>query len=108
MLKGTTQVQQGAKAKRASAVLPGTFHEPGLRYMKQSIEIWNRRKFLANPKWRGDAIRRVDKRRALKMMRATTKPIRNSIKRFRRVMDDLYLKSLKKQDMMASAVEEVN
>jgi len=52
---------------------------------------------MKNRKWRDDAIRRADKRKA-RSMTPTRKPIRNSIKRFKRVMEDLYRKSLMEQD----------
>ncbi len=42
VLKGTTDVQQQAKAKRAMAVLPGSFRESGFLFLNQTITIWNR------------------------------------------------------------------
>ena len=104
VLKGTTDVQKRAKAKRASAILPGTFREPGFLFMNQTITIWDREQFMANKKWREDAIRRADKRKA-RNMNHSSKPIRNNVNRFRLVMEDLYRNSLK-QNTVNMAVEE--
>ena len=93
VLKGTTDVQKRAKAKRESSIRPGTFREPGFLYLNQTITIWHRQKFMENRKWREDAVRRAEKRKARAMN--TTKPIRNSVKRFRSVVEDLYRKSLR-------------
>lgn len=103
VLQGTTDVQKKLKAKRESAILPGSFRESGFRFMNETIMIWNRQQFMDNSKWREDAIRRADKRKARSLN--TRKPIRNSVKRFRDVMEDLYQKSLEegknKEDSVA-------
>lgn len=107
VLKGTTDVQKRAKAKRATAVLPGSFRESGFSFLNQTITIWNRQEFMSNKKWREDAVRRADKRQARRNMSRTVKPmLRNSIKRFRRVMNGLYQKSLKQESALDKAIEE--
>jgi hypothetical protein len=106
VLKGTTDVQQQAKAKRAMAVLPGSFRESGFLFLNQTITIWNRQEFMSNKKWREDAVRRADKRQARRSMSRTVKPIRNSIQRFRRKMNELYQKSLKQESTLDKAIEE--
>lgn len=97
-------MQLRAKAKRASAILPGAFRESGFKFLNTSIEIWNRSRFMSNPKWREDAIRRADKRKARQTTR--TKPIRNSVKRFRVVMENLYKQSLEKKESKVEAALE--
>eukprot|EP00544_Gedaniella_sp_CCMP2646_P006751 CAMPEP_0202496368 /NCGR_PEP_ID=MMETSP1361-20130828/19616_1 /ASSEMBLY_ACC=CAM_ASM_000849 /TAXON_ID=210615 /ORGANISM="Staurosira complex sp., Strain CCMP2646" /LENGTH=218 /DNA_ID=CAMNT_0049127681 /DNA_START=100 /DNA_END=756 /DNA_ORIENTATION=+ len=106
VLKGTTDVQQQAKAKRAMAVIPGSFRESGFLFLNQTITIWNRQEFMSNKKWREDAVRRADKRQARRSMSRTVKPIRNSIQRFRRKMNELYQKSLKQESTLDKAIEE--
>lgn len=61
---------------------------------------------MSNKKWREDAVRRADKRKARRNMTRTTKPIGNSVKRFRRVMEDLYRKSVKQENKVDEAIEE--
>jgi hypothetical protein len=92
VLNGTTEIHIKAKVKRASAVLPGSFREPGFLYLHQTITLWDRNKFMKNKKWKEDAIRRSEKRRARNV--STSNPVvGNSRKRFRTVMEDLYCKS---------------
>lgn len=106
VLKGTTDVQKRAKAKKASAVIPGSFHESGFLFLNQTITIWNRKEFMSNKKWKEDAVRRADKRKARRNMTRTMQPIGNSIKRFRRVMEGLYRKTVKQENKVENAIEE--
>lgn len=93
MLSGTTDINKKAQAKRASTILPGSFREPGFLYLNQTITIWNRNKFMENRKWKEDAIRRSEKRKARDA--SSKRPVlRNSRKRFRTIMEDFYRKSL--------------
>lgn len=92
-MSGTTDINKKAEARRASKIIPGSFREPGFLYLNQTITIWNRNKFMANRKWKEDAIRRSEKRKARDA--SSMKPVlRNSRKRFWTIMEDLYRKSL--------------
>lgn len=92
-MSGTTDINKKAAVRRASTILPGSFREPGFMYLNQTITIWNRSKFTENRKWKEGAIRRAEKRKARDA--SSTKPVlRNSRKRFRTVVEDLYRKSL--------------
>jgi hypothetical protein len=92
VLTGTTDIHIKAKSKRASAVLPGSFREPGFLYLNQTITLWDRNKFMKNKKWKEDAIRRSEKRKA-RNDSSSIPVVGNSRKRFRTVMENLYRKS---------------
>jgi len=47
-----------AAQKRALKAVPGAFHEPAIHYLGESVTIWSLRQYMANPKWRDDAVRR--------------------------------------------------
>ena len=43
-------------------VTPGAFPgEPAFRYLQESLVVWDCRRYLDNPKWREDAIRRSER-----------------------------------------------
>jgi hypothetical protein len=94
VLSGTTREQKRAAAKRASAVRKGVFREPAFMYMGQTVTIWNFSDYMENPKWKDDAIRRSEKRRArLEINRNSSVSLRNNRKRFHRIMESLYQES---------------
>lgn len=93
VLKGATPIQRMAAKKRSTAVLPGAFREPGFIYMNQTIQIWNIHEYKRNPKWRDDAVRRSEKRKILNEGQQH-RVLRGSRKRFRKMVDEWYRKSL--------------
>ncbi|KAL7552709.1 hypothetical protein ACHAWF_015943 [Thalassiosira exigua] len=58
LLDGTDWITRTAARKRASRVGPGAFHEPNVHYFGETVVLWDVREFMANPKWREDAVRR--------------------------------------------------
>mmetsp|Transcript_19480 Transcript_19480/g.45313 ORF Transcript_19480/g.45313 Transcript_19480/m.45313 type:complete len:106 (-) Transcript_19480:66-383(-) len=97
-----------AAAKRKTEVLPGAFHEPNFIYLRQTIQIWNIREYMKNPKWREDAIRRSEKRKALsdndENLRKKRK-IKSGRRRFRNFMNEWYRKSLESGQLEANQDE---
>eukprot|EP00545_Synedropsis_sp_CCMP1620_P004386 CAMPEP_0119014942 /NCGR_PEP_ID=MMETSP1176-20130426/10472_1 /TAXON_ID=265551 /ORGANISM="Synedropsis recta cf, Strain CCMP1620" /LENGTH=90 /DNA_ID=CAMNT_0006968193 /DNA_START=377 /DNA_END=649 /DNA_ORIENTATION=- len=88
-----------AKRQRYLALMPHSYREPGFVYSQQTIKIWDVREFMANPKWKEDAIRKSEKRRA-RLTTAKT-PLKISRKRFRTFMDDWYTASIKESEKQA-------
>lgn len=98
LLQGNTEIARQAKQVRALALIPGAFRESGFVSMKQTIKIWDLREFMANPKWKEDAIRRSQKRKARDSETTTASEapptLENSRKRFRLFLDNWYSQSL--------------
>ena len=94
VLKGTSLIQRQAREKRSKLIRKGRFREPGFCYMGDTVVIWNLREYLKNPKWKEDALRKSSKRNSRSSERQT-KPLMNSRKRFRRIINELYEQSLK-------------
>ena len=63
MLDGTDRITQAAKKKRESRAGPGAFHDSNLHYFGDTVVIWDVKEFMANPKWREDAMRRSRNRK---------------------------------------------
>ena len=63
MLDGTDRITQAAKKKRESKAGPGAFHDSNLHYFGDTVVIWDVKEFMANPKWREDAMRRSRNRK---------------------------------------------
>ena len=93
-------------------VTPGAFPgEPAIRYLQESLVVWDCRQYLDNPKWREDAIRRSERnKRAREVFVAaggsgsTKKEEEDGPKkrkkegrkrRFQRIMNELYEASAK-------------
>ena len=90
VLAGTTDVQSLAAAKRKMRIPAGrVFREPGFVYQGDTVVIWDLRAFARNPKWREEAIRKSIRRS--KVTPRHIPRLRNSRKRFRRLMTELYL-----------------
>lgn len=104
VLDGSTVVQKTAKRIRSSVIPKGRFKETGFVYQGDTVVIWNLLEYLANPKWRDDALRKSNRRRARDIDAALSegvsvshlKPARNNGRRFRTIMDDSYKRSLGK------------
>jgi hypothetical protein len=98
LLLGNTEIARRAKQVRALALLPGAFRESGFVSMTQTIKIWDLREFMANPKWKEDAVRKSQKRKAREFETTTTSDapprLKNSRKRFRLLLDNWYAQSL--------------
>jgi hypothetical protein len=66
--------------------------------MGDTVIIWNLREYLDNPKWKEDALRKSSKRKARSLEEGDEsskfKPLANSRKRFRRIMEELYQNTL--------------
>ena len=98
LLQGNTEIALRAKQVRSLTLLPGAFHESGFVSLKQTIKIWDLQEFLANPKWKEDAIRKSQKRKAreYETTAASDGPprLKNSRKRFHLLLDNLYKKNV--------------
>ena len=91
------------------AVTPGAFPgEPAFRYLQESLVVWDCRRYLDNPKWREDAIRRSERnKRAREVFVAAAgskkeeegpkkrRKEEGRKRRFQRIMNDLYEASVK-------------
>ena len=92
VLQGKAPIQLALQEKRSKGVAKGRFREPGFRYMGDTVIIWSLREYLANPKWKEDALRKASKRKA---RHGGVRPaLRNSRRRFRRIMQQLYEQNL--------------
>jgi hypothetical protein len=92
ILSATTDVQLALQARRSKLIVKGRFREPGFTYMGDTVIIFSLKAYLSNPKWKEGALRKSSKRRA-----RDGKPVhvaRNSRKRFRSVMQNLYEKNI--------------
>jgi hypothetical protein len=101
ILAGTTDIQLLAKEKRAKLLPPGRFREPGFVYQGDTVVIWSLREYMRNPKWREDAVRKSNRRKARRsdaitsddQMESFRRPIGNSRKRFRQIFEELHRQS---------------
>lgn len=108
ILAGTSAVNVRAAKQRKMAVKPGAFPgEPSLRYLRESLVVWDCRQYLDNPKWRGDAIRRSERNKRAREVfagagaggKAEEKTVprkkEGRKRRFEHVMKELYESSVK-------------
>ena len=63
VLQGTTDLQKALQEKRSKLIVKGRFRESGFTYMGDTVIIWNLREYLANSKWKEEALRKSSKRR---------------------------------------------
>ena len=97
VLAGTTEVQQLAAAKLKMRIPAGRFfREPGFVYQGDTVVIWDLRAYARNPKWREDAVRK-SVRRSKAAVHSHVPRLKNSRKRFHRLMHELYLASQESQ-----------
>lgn len=120
VIAGTTYIQVQAREKRRMMLhkqkRTTLLREPLFQYAGDTVVIWSIYAYNKNNDWRDDAIRRSNRRKAReqdsalcapagtennnlnrvepKMKRLKTTPVRNSKKRFRRIMEKLYQESL--------------
>lgn len=108
LLAGTTDIQLRAKEKRSKLIKKGRFREKEFAYIGDTVIIWNIHEYMANPKWKEDALRKASRRNARRGCKqanstkgAPTKSKRHmkswvNIRRekFHRIMEGLYQKSL--------------
>jgi hypothetical protein len=99
VLAGTTELQKQAREKRQLLLYKKRFREPGFKYVGDTVVIWNIYEYAQNSKWRDDAIRRSNRRKALEQDYSAPLPLGQDIKqqsnkRFRRTFEKLYQKSL--------------
>jgi hypothetical protein len=92
LLQGNTIIARQANRDRSLALLPGAFREGGFVYSEQTIKIWDIREFMANPRWREDAIRKSRKRHA-RETNTTVPRLKISRKRFHSLLDQWYEKN---------------
>jgi len=111
ILEGKHALQIQAKKQRALRVTARAFHEPAFRYLGETLLIWDLRAYMSNAKWRDDAIRKSRryvesqlylqsypksfKRKQFDMDVPPHETTGGRKKKFKRVMDQLYRKSLK-------------
>jgi hypothetical protein len=102
VMNGTSDVQRQAKGKRSKSIEKKgrLFREPGFTYIGDTVIIWSLREYLANPKWKEDALRKSSKRRARNGHRTHPIIVGNNRKRFRRVMEGLYKASLEESTLL--------
>ena len=108
IIEGKHELQIRCKKQRALAVKHGAFHESAFRYLGESLLIWDLKKYLENPKLKDDAIRKsrryVESQLYTKVHPKTFKKRKqfgmetpkneSRRKRFRRIIEHLYKKSL--------------
>jgi hypothetical protein len=121
VLSGTTEIQKLAREKQLLLLHKKRFREPGFKYVGDTVVIWSIYEYAQNNKWREDAIRRSNRRKAREQdslsvpsssspsssattatktsqdgmkQPCTIKPVRSSNKRFRRIFDKLYQESM--------------
>lgn len=93
VLAGTTEVQRLAAAKRSMRIPAGRFfREPGFVYQGDTVVIWDLRAYARNPKWKEEAVRK-SMRRSKATRHSLVRRLRNSRKRFHRIMNELFLAS---------------
>jgi hypothetical protein len=92
LLQGNTEIARLAKRQRELIVLPGRFRESGFVFTEQTIKIWDIREYLSNPKWRDDAVRRCQKRKARELGMDVPK-VKISRRRFQNFLDNRYNQS---------------
>jgi hypothetical protein len=95
VLAGTTETQLLATDLRRRRVPLGRFKESGFLYTGDTIVLWNLRAYMQNSKWRDDAARKSRRRGHGDRSR----PLQNSRRRFRQIMEELYRKSLIKESL---------
>ena len=98
VLDRTTPVQLRAAGLRARRIIDrkGFLKEPGFVYTGDTIVIWNIREYLANSKWKDDAIRKSLRRHERNEFQAAkTKRLGNSRKRFRLIIEQWLQESMK-------------
>ena len=86
-------VQRKAAQKRSHSIIEKAFKEKKFAYMNQTILIWSLDEYLQNPKWRDDAIRKAEKRKAYESMDQKV-VLKNSQKRFRALLERKYQDSI--------------
>jgi len=101
ILAGTSDVQCMAQEKRSKLLRPGRFREPGFVYQGDTIVIWNIRDYLSNPKWREDAVRKSNRRKARlvdqisdEYVEKKLKRLKNSRRRFHHLIEQCYQRKL--------------
>jgi len=97
LLQGNTIIARQANRDRSLALLPGAFRDSGFVYSEQTIKIWDIREFMANPRWREDAIRKSRKRTA-REINMTVPRLKISRKRFHSLLDQWYHENVKTVD----------
>jgi len=107
VIAGTTMIQTHAREKRSKLLKPGRFREPGFVYQGDTVVIWSLREYMRNPKWRDDALRKSNRRKARATDGMATEELakklssrpadgRNRQQRFRQFMEEKYKASLEK------------
>ena len=104
ILAGTSEVQCLAQQKRSKLLRPGRFRESGFVYQGDTVVIWNLRDYLSNPKWREDAVRKSNRRKARLTDKMSDKDVekqhlkrlKNSRRRFHRLIERRYHESRQK------------
>ena len=86
VLNRCTPIHRMAKSKKSQQIRDGAFREKGFVYMGQTIQIWNIREYMRNPKWKEDAVRKSKRRLGEGSCRAAQ--VAGNAKRFRKVLED--------------------
>jgi hypothetical protein len=67
VMNNETEIQKMAARQRLRLLPSKRFYEPGLRYQGDTVIIWHLRRYMDNPKWREDAIRKSQRRHGLRV-----------------------------------------
>lgn len=109
IINGTHPIQITAKQQRALAVQSNTFREKAFKYMGETVLIWHFDEFMNNPKWKEESIRKLRKLKTNFIVRNRKTSVNDvqrkqfgkdlptnegQKKRFHRVMQHLYQKSI--------------
>ncbi len=58
IVEGTHPLQKLASKQRASAVKIGAFRDDAFHFLGETINVWDFREYMKNPKWRDESIRK--------------------------------------------------
>jgi len=65
ILEGNHYINKMAAQIRAKAIPPGRCRESSIKYTSETLTIWSLKQYMANPKWRDDAVRRSKRKAGL-------------------------------------------
>ncbi len=109
IVEGNHSLQKLARKQRARAVKNGAFRDSAFHFLGETINVWNLREYMKNPKWRDESIRKSrryvrDSDQIICNIRSCggkrkedgdrKSIVGNRRKRFKAIMEELHKKSL--------------